>query len=384
VDVNGGYRAPASRHAGASAPAPSPPDQVVTDSDRSLLDWHPRNPYLRTEGSHEPIVLPVLPAQSLPVDPAGSSSPSSSTTTATESGAPAQDARTGAAKIAMLIGLGGGFLQNGIDVARLIKKYPEALRAGSFEPGLGRLGRLPTAVGLTFLTRADNRIVDPLAPRVASAASLGRSFTRFDELAMKSSVLLGASLAAIQIGASIPNLMDALDNEGPWYANLAGSTSGRAGVLQLSGGVIGAAVFATALRQTAGQAGTDVVARVLAAGKAPIMARPLWGRIGLATGALVAANELGYLDMFNAGERRATPTVLAEAARKTPVINDSTGRTAVLLGVGGMIGFKAHRGVLAAGGALSGISKGHIVGGAVVAGLLGAQLLGGLHTLDKR
>jgi hypothetical protein len=122
-------------------------------------------------------------------------------------------------------------------------------------------------------------------------------------------------------------------------------------VLQLSGGVIGAAVFATALRQTAGQAGTDVVARVLAAGKAPIMARPLWGRIGLATGALVAANELGYLDMFNAGERRATPTVLAEAARKTPVINDS---------------------------------KGHIVGGAVVAGLLGAQLLGGLHTLDKR
>jgi hypothetical protein len=291
-------------------------------------------------------------------------------------------ARSGIAKAAMLVGIGGGFLQNGVDVARLVKKYPEALRAGRFEPSLGRLGRLPTAIGLTFLTRADNRIVDPTAPRVASAASLGRSFTRFDELAMKSSVLLGASLAALQVGSAIPNLVDAVGKEGPWHENLVGSTSGRAGMLQLGGGLLGASVFAAALHQTAGQ-GTGVVGRVLAAGKAPIAARPLWGRIGLATGAVVLANELGYLDMLNAGEQRSAGRVLADSARRTPVLNDPTLRTGALLGAAGVVGFKANRAIAASGAGLRGLRAGHWIAGAAVAGLLGTQLLGGLKGLDQ-
>lgn len=357
--------------------------RVAHEGAELLRRWHPRDPDLRVHGQYEtprpeaaPTPLPPQLERTSPADASGAGTPAGSEVRADK------DERSGAAKVAMLIGIGGGLLQNGVDVARLLKKYPEAVRAGQFDPSLGRMGRLPTAVGLTFLTRADNRIVDPTAPRVATMASAGKSFTHFDEVAMKASVLMGASLAALQIGSSIPNLADALDNEGPWYENLAMSTSGRAGVLQLTGGTIGATVFANALRQTAGEGGGTLVGRVLAAGKAPIMARPIWGRIGLATGAIVAANELGFFDRLNRGETRPLGKTLTDATHRTPVLNDSAMRTGAILAAGGVVGFKAHRAVTAAGG-LSGLRTGHVVGSAVVAALLGAQLLGGLHAMDK-
>jgi hypothetical protein len=74
--------------------------------------------------------------------------------------------------------------------------------------------------------------------------------------------------------------------------------------------------------------------------------------------------------------------VLGEAVHKTPVLNDPEWRTAAILGAGGIVGFKAHRAIAAAGG-MSGLGKGHVIGGAIVAGLLGAQLLGGLSGMNK-
>ncbi len=376
------------------------PTRLVRKGAELLRDWHPRDPKILVSGrpgtgenpnpfgDRDPFAPFRLDRESRqPSSPAREGAPTQDPATVPPAATAPQETdgseRSDAARIAMMIGLGGGFAQNAIDVVRLIKKYPEALRAGQFDPSLGKLGRLPTAVGLTALTRPDNRILDPTWRGLAASLETGgRTFDRFDEIAMKSSVLLGASLAAIQIGSSIPNLADALGKDGPWYENLAQSTSGRAGMLQLAGGTLGAAVFATALKQTAGQAGPGVVSKVLTAGSAPIMARPIWGRIGLATGAVVMANELGFLDWLNKGETRTVGQALGEATHKTPVLNDPELRTAAILGAGGIVGYKSHRAVAAAGG-LSGLGKGHIIGGAIVAGLLGAQLLGGLAGMNK-
>lgn len=338
----------------------------------SLLQYHPSNPNYRMTGQHQQQA--TVNAQ-VPAD--RQAPPSGGTAKQSDGGE-----RSGLAKSMMLAGIGGGFLANAIDIARTVKKYPEALRAAKFDPSLGTLGRLPTAIGLTAAMRPDARLVDPMAPRVPSAASLGKSFTRFDEIAMKSSVLLGTSLAALQLASAVPNLADALSKDGPWYQNIAQSTSGRAGVLQLAGGGLGLGVFLTALHQTKGVGATGVVDRVMAAAKAPIMARPVFTTIGLASGAVVMANELGYLDFLNTGETRSVPTVLSDAAHRTPVINDPALRTGALLTAGGVLGYKMQRAITAAGG-LSGLGKGHLIGGAVIAGLLGAQLLGGLDALDK-
>jgi len=353
------------------------PGRLLTEGIDILTHWHPRDPELRMGVPNE--VEPATPG----------AKPEPSTAAAADPARPDASADGGtqsdAARIAMYVGIGGGFLQNAIDVVRTIKKYPEALRAAKFDPALGPLGRLPTALGLTAMTRPDNRIINPAFKGLAaSVATGGRTFDHFDEIAMKTSVLLGAGMAAIQIGASIPNLMDALQKDGPWYENLAGSTSGRAGVLQLAGGTIGAAVFATALKQTAAtvRPGAGIVERVVAAGSAPVAARPIWGRIGMASGALVAANMLGYFDFLNKGETRSVREVLSDAAHRTPVLNDPQFRSAALLGAGGVVSFKIHR-AIASGGGLAGVKAGHWIAGAAVAGLLGAQLLGGLAGLDK-
>lgn len=377
------------------------PTRLVREGAELLRDWHPRDPKIIVSGrpgtGNNPSVLgrygDLLAPFKLDSEPRTPSRPGPSNAPAQHPGstssaetAPAESEgsqRSDAARIAMMIGLGGGLAQNAIDVVRLVKKYPEAMRAGRFDPSLGKLGRLPTAIGLTALTRPDNRILDPTWRGIAASIETGgRTFDRFDDIAMKSSVLLGASLAAIQIGSSIPNLADALGKDGPWYENLTQSTSGRAGMLQLAGGTLGAAVFATALRQTAGQAGPGVISKVLAAASAPIMARPTWGRIGLATGAVVMANEIGFLDWLNEGETRPVGQVLGDATHKTPVLNNPELRTAAILGAGGFVGYKAHRAFAAAGG-MSGLGKGHIIAGAIVAGLLGAQLLGGLSGMNK-
>jgi hypothetical protein len=348
--------------------------QTIDTVGNGFLDFHPRDPMLRLTGEHQE-ANPQPPAGAVQGDHGGA--PGDAAATSSDGGE-----RSGLAKGMMIAGIGGGFLANAVDIARTIKKYPEALRAAKFDPSLGRLGRLPTAIGLTAAMRPDARLVDPMAPRIATVESLGKSFTRVDEIAMKSSVLLGTSLAALQLASAVPNLADAMSKDGPWYQNIAQSTSGRAGVLQLAGGGLGLGVFLTALHQTKGAGATGIVDRGMAAAKAPVMAKPVFTTVGLASGALVMANELGYLDFLNTGETRSVPTVLSDAAHKTPVLNDSSLRTGALLTAGGVLGYKMQRAINTAGG-LSGLSKGHLIGGAVVAGLLGAQLLGGLDVLNK-
>lgn len=351
------------------------PQRVIREGVDLLTLWHPRSPGIRIFGQSQ---LPVTGASTPPANPTPQ-------TDAPDKPAESSQAsqRSDFAKAAMWIGVGGGVTQNVIDVFRLIKKYPEALRAGNFDPTFGKLGRLPTALGLTALTRPDNRIIDPRwRGMAASIETGGRTFDKFDDITMKTSVLLGASIALVQVGASIPNLVDAVRQDGPWYENLATTMSGRAGVLQLAGGTLGLSVFALGLKQTAGTAGPGFIQKVVAAGSAPIVAKPIWGRIGLGFGAMVVANELGYLDWLNKGEHRPIGKALSDAAHRTPVLNDPQFRTAALLGAGAIVGFKANRAIAAAGG-LAGLKAGHVIGGAVIAGLLGAQLLGALSGMDK-
>lgn len=286
-----------------------------------------------------------------------------------EAGAPAEEQRSGLAKHAITAAIAGGLLQNVIDVGRLVKKFPEAQRRGV----------LGLALRQTALTAPDSRIIDPVAPRIAGAASGGKSFTHFDEAAMKTSVFLGATISAVQFASSIPNLVDAIGQEGG-LGNLGQTTSGRAGVLQFLGGGLGLGMFGAALVQTRGVGG-NVVERVVAAGKAPIMANPLLKQVGIASGVLVLANELGYFDFWNRDDSRSVPTVLRDAVHGTAVLNDGGLRTAALVGAGGVIGWNGARAVQAAG-SLSGLTRGHAIGGAIVGGLLGAQLLGALDVFD--
>lgn len=289
--------------------------------------------------------------------------------------------------------IGGGAV-NAIDVARLIKKYPEALRAGAFDPSLGRFGRIDAAIGQTIATAPNRNIIDPLAPRVASAESLGRSFTRFDEVAMKTSTFLSSSLAAIQFGSSIPNLIDAVGNEGPWQQNLYDNQSGRSGVLQFAGGGMGLGMLGTALVQSHRMGLGDPVAegaksalgrgvqRLIDSGKAPVMANPLLKYIGIGSGLAAMANEIGYFDAFDRGNTRSVATTLRDAARKTPVLNDEKLRTAAFGAGGALAAWKGTQAALKEGG-LRNLGKGHIGGVAVAAGLLGANLLGAFGTLDR-
>lgn len=352
--------------------------------------------------------------------------------------------RSGIAKWAVYGSMGGGVLNNGIDVARLVKKYPEALRAGRFDPSLGRFGRIDAAIGQTITMAPNRNIINPLAPRTPSVASLGRSFTKVDELAMKTSTMLGSSLAGLQFASSIPNLIDAASAEGPWNENLYDNASGRSGVLSFAGGGLGLAMLGTALVQTnpklasaraeryasgtpaptlrertqqvrgaltreqlaqrtssaaarvrdidvrAAVRPTQVrssmggaVGRIIAAGKAPVMANPVLKYVGIASGFAVMANELGYYKALDRGNVKSVGTTLQEAARGTVVLNDEQLRSAAFGAGVGLAGWKVAQAVMKDGG-MRNIGKGHVAGVAVSAGLLGANLLGKLGGLDAR
>lgn len=294
------------------------------------------------------------------------------------------DQRSLVAGIAVGVGLAGGSVQNLLDMGRIAVKLPELTTAGAYAPGLGKLGRLPSAAGILLLTplglsRPDSRIVDPSAPPIRSVASAGKSFTALDARLMKSSVLIGSSLAFLTTASGLVNLVDAVRQDGPWHEELAGSTAGRTGVLQVLGGAMGLGLFATAIQRTKAPTG-GVVSTVLAASKSPIMAKPLFSRLGAAFSVAVFANELGYLDSLNAGETRSFTGTLGAAARHTPVLNDPTFRTATLGLIGGGVGASAIR--AARTGGLGAIGPVKLGVGALVAGLVGAQALGGLHRLD--
>ncbi len=294
----------------------------------------------------------------------------------------ARERRSEVAATAAAVALTAGPVVNVIDAVRIVKKFPEAYRAQGFDATLGRLGRLPTAMALAATQKPWLPIIDPKAPAIASAASLGRSFTKWDSRLMKTSVLIATSLAAVQLVAGGINVADALSQEGGAQENLVGTKSGRAGMAMVGGGLFGAGLFAAAMRQTAGQA--TGFGRVFAAAKAPLLASPIVGVAAIGVGSLIGLNEFGYLDMFNKGEARSTAHVLSDVAQGTPVLNDPTLRTAALAGGAAVLGGVTARTLVKGGvSALKGGPFAIAAGGAAAIGLLGAQLLGGLKSLDK-
>jgi len=409
-------------------------EQVATPSQmfKELRRYHPRDIDIRVSGAYEPMARPA-PRK----------------TAAAEDSNPARAERSESAKLAIQIGLAGGFTQNTIDVLRTIKKLPEAHRTG----------HLGMAINQVFVARPDNRIIDPLAPRPAPGSgtwmnqafdearavrtrivervlpsslrdgrlgamlrptapseqalrpplSTMKTFSRFDEIAMKSSVLLGSALSGIQVATAIPNLVDAVEQD--W--NLAATTSGRAGVLQLVGGGIGMWVFGRSLEQATGTKGIfsalkvfahpDVMRRtyaeqglgaaikattraqlntVIAAGRAPINAVPWLGKLGLTHAAVIGLNELGYLDKLNSGETRDLPKVLRDAAHGTPGLNSAPIRTGVFVGLGAIFAAKAGWGTFSAR-SLRAVTPTQGIGMATMGALLVAEKLGKLDGLNK-
>jgi len=264
-----------------------------------------------------------------------------------------------------------GFGKNAVDVARLVKKYPEALRTGN----------LTTAIQQTLLTAPDARIIDPAVKGLDAAKTAGRTFDAFDDKMMKASTAFAAFMSPVQFLSAFPSLGNSLLGKDGGVDNLATTAEGRAGVLQLIGGGIGLHMLNQARLQTAGGAASGLIGRLSAMGSAPIMADPMLTKIGLVSGLSVTLNELGYLDVLNENDPRSVSEKLGDAAHGTPVLNDSLLRTGALGGIGTLMGAKAIQSVKAAG-SLGGLSTGQRFGLPIVAGLAGASLLGGLDFLN--
>jgi len=284
--------------------------------------------------------------------------------------APAKTERSGVAKYAIIGAIGGGMLTNAIDVARILKKVPEAYRGGL----------LGTALTQAITTAPAMPIINPPPPGVAlDAVRGGMSFSKWDAGLMQASVALSSAVAVIQVASAVPNLYDALSQDGG-VVNLAGTTSGRAGVLQLTGGGIGLYLLKRALSETKSTPG-GFVKRVVEAGKAPIMANAMWKRVGIASGVAVMANELGYLDFLDKDNKRAVVTTLKDATHRTPVLNSDTWRSVALIGATAITAKKLITASMEAG-ALMPMPRGPLRNAGIAVGLLGLQLAGGLDFLN--
>jgi hypothetical protein len=336
---------------------PQPPgDPGVTgriiDLGGDLLQVHPRDPGIRARG--ESSNLDASDRHVVPDDGAASA---------------------GLAAIATTVGLIGGFAQNTIDVARLAVKYPEAYRAG----------RLETAIQLTLLTRPDNRIIDPEAPRTPCPLT-GRSFTYVDELGMKASAVLGAGMSVIQLAAGLAILHIALQQDGTATQDISQSVIGRAGLLNIVSGAIGAGVFGAAYLGAApakaspgGILAGHSMARMLDAARSPLLARPVVGQALLGAAALIIANQIGWLDPLNHDDSRSIGESLRDAAHATPVLNDSVNRATALAGISALTGYHVASSLASK----RTVSPLLAVGAAAVAGAVTLQSLGKLASLDR-
>lgn len=271
-----------------------------------------------------------------------------------------------------------GFGKNAVDVARLVKKYPEALRTGN----------LATAIQQTLLTAPDSRIIDPALKGAKVAGDAVKTFDRFDDYAMRISSGLAAPMSFIQFASAFPSLGNSLFGEDGGVDNLVNTAQGRAGVLQLAGGSLGLYMLNQARIQTAGQ-GANLLGRLAAIGSAPAMANPMLTKIGLVSGLSVTLNELGYLDVLNADDDRSAGQKLGDAVHRTPLLNSDWGRTLLPTVVGGLAGYNAAKAMTAAPAGASLLEKvgstslGQKLGVGVGAAMLGAQLLGGLDFMNS-
>jgi hypothetical protein len=243
----------------------------------------------------------------------------------------------------------GTAAKNGLDMVRLLKKGPESFAARSLpaEEGVAawrqanrsRAGRAPLLAKQALFIAPDTRIIDPLAPatrmapaavdaavaegsiKAGSAAEIaaraGRSYSKLDSLANRTSGVMGASLAGIQLAVAVPNVIQGLREDG--VPGLWDSKSGRTGVLSLLGGGLGLGMLVPAYR---GAEGASFGSRLLSMAESPRLTSPLLANIGIAAGLLTMANELGFFDFLDKGNKRPVTQVLGDAWHKIPLLGD--------------------------------------------------------------
>lgn len=182
--------------------------------------------------------------------------------------------------------------KNGIDVLRSAIKLPEAYRSGRLMPALAQtITATPTA-----------HLIDPNAPRMATAASAGRSFTRFDEVGYRASSLVGVGIGAFQLANGVPNIYRAVKQGGA--KAIVNTREGRTGALQAAGGAVTLGAFGRASVAAKAAGVTGVLPVTLAAAGAASLSSPWILGATLGSSALVLANDHGFLDFMNAGEQR--------------------------------------------------------------------------------
>lgn len=199
-----------------------------------------------------------------------------------------------------------GLGKMGLDMARVAAKFPEARATGN----------LPTAVRQFITAAPTTSLIDPSAPRLASAALGGKTFTAFDRSAYRLSSGIGAALAGVQLASSVPNLIEGWQKDGP--AGLVNSQSGRTGVLQAAGGGFALGLLSKAFVETRAAGTTGFLPTLLEATAKPSLSRPWVAGIGFLTAGLVIANELGFFDFLNKGETRDLGQVMSDAVHNLP------------------------------------------------------------------
>lgn len=297
--------------------------------------------------------------------------------------------RSRLATMAIQASFGAIILRSGLDAARVVVKLPEAMRA---DEALRQAGdgahavRVRTAITQLALISPNTHLIDPEAPRVASAASAWKSFTRFDDIAYRASSISGVGISGVQVIAGLPNIAEAMRKDGA--SSLVTSKAGRAGVMQIATGTLGLGIFGAALVATRGQLASSggALARtqehLLAAARSPVMTRPWITRAMIASTVPVTANEMGAFAFLDAGEERSTSEVLRDAARQLPLV-DRPWLRQVLLGAGVVAFASAAERHVAAGGTLGTLGTGMRLGAAAVAMLGVAEMAGGLQFLDR-
>ena len=185
-----------------------------------------------------------------------------------------------------------GVAKNALDVARSAIKLPEAYRSGRLVPALVQ----------TITASPTTHLIDPNAPRVASATSAGRSFTHVDEALYKSASLIGVGIGAFQFVSGVPNIYHAVKQGGA--SAIYDTREGRTGTLQAAGGALTLGAFAGASVAARAAGVRGVLPVTLAASSAASLSSPVLLVATIASSGLVLANDHGFLDFMNRGERR--------------------------------------------------------------------------------
>lgn len=200
-----------------------------------------------------------------------------------------------------------GVSKNAMDVTRAAIKLPEAARSGQLAPALAQ----------TLTASPTSALINPNAPRIASAASGGKSFTLVDEVGYRATSLLGVGIGAFQVISGVPHIAHAIRDGGA--RALYDSREGRTGALQAAGGALTLGAFTRAgfAAKAAGVHGA--VPLVLAAATAPSLTSPVILGATIASSALVLANDHGFLDFMNRGDRRPVGQVERQAWQATGI-----------------------------------------------------------------